>query len=605
MATGLRLRLVYIFLGVAAAASVLQHFVLFWFLASARFATSYLLVAVLVSGAISTLLLLASGVGLTWLAYAVFKQLSGGMAQVRGGAYSRLVVSRSNPFGECVREFNRLVEELRNRDEKLRLWAQQREAELARTSRLLGLSRDHPGALEAKVEGLVAADSRNSTVAVDKLAAELVGLPAESIIGAPLEEVIARLRTRTTDQRSLDEGCALLRAGAVDEVRLELDGTTPAARVRIARVLETPNRPLAPGRNAAAPEGNQLERMKSEFMSIVSHELRTPLTSIKGALSLIRGGASGHVTSEARELLDIAVYNTERMVTLVNNVLDIVQLEHGGIKFQLGPTFLQDVVEEALRCVNSQAAARNVQLHVALPEPSPLLSIDAQRIVQVLVNLLLNAIKFSPEGSRVLISGTAHDEFLEVSVQDFGVGMNAEFMSRLFHKFEQEEEALTRATQGCGLGLVICKLIVEAHGGRIWAESTENVGSTFYFTLPVAGKPSSVPTILIVDEDDDVATALGSFCAEQGLRLVPCHNPKDAVRLARHYRPKLVALDRVGDGHELCHQLAHDSVTQNIPIVCFAPEDELENAGTAGFHYAAKPVDLLAFRALLTQYALV
>jgi CheY-like chemotaxis protein len=192
---------------------------------------------------------------------------------------------------------------------------------------------------------------------------------------------------------------------------------------------------------------------------------------------------------------------------------------------------------------------------------------------------------------------------LVVSVQDFGVGMSTEFMGRLFQKFEHAQDALTRDTQGCGLGLAICKLVVEAHGGRIWAESDEGRGSTFYFSLPL--EAAAKRTILVVDHDDDLHKSIADYCERRGFRLLPCHNARDVVRLVRSYHPQVVALDTLepaGTSAEICGRLAADPVTQAIPVICFVGPHETKNHGHgANLHLLAKPLDLDAFGGLLER----
>jgi signal transduction histidine kinase len=206
---------------------------------------------------------------------------------------------------------------------------------------------------------------------------------------------------------------------------------------------------------------------------------------VKGALGLIRGGAAGQITSDMRELLEIASSNIDRLVNVINNILDVLSLERGQAGFRFAPTSLGDCVTRAAAVVSGEGKQAGVSVVNNLPEDLPGVRGDAKRLEQVMVNLLSNAIKFSRQGQTVFVAAAAENGQLKVSVKDAGRGISRDAIGRLFQKFEHSEGALTRGSQGAGLGLAICRHIVEAHGGRIWVESAEGSGSTFWFTLPV------------------------------------------------------------------------------------------------------------------------
>ena len=587
-------------IGGIVAVNVVANLSLIWLARSATsFSASRL---VLLSAAVSTLLIIMGGVSI-WLACRVLDRLSTGMADLQQGKYPLLVAHKGNPLAEYIRQFNQFSAELRARDEKTKSWAQNREGELAKASRLLRLNNSRVEALRAKPEGLVLLDDNNHVCGVDQTAAELIGSPADSLSNAPLEEVIINLRERGSNPASLDEQCARLRDGQVNEVRLELQYPREALlRLTRMRVVGA-NGASADRHISAKPEPNpEVERMKSEFLSTMSHELRTPLTSIKGSLSLIQSGSSGHIPAEARDLLDIALSNTERLNATIANVLDVAQLEYGGVQFEVSPVALANIVDEAIQAIRPEAVTRNARIEVSLPEPPPVMTADGKRIAQVLRQLLSNAIKFSANNSRVALSAKVDGGALVLSVQDFGVGISPDFMGRLFQKFEHEQEALTRDTQGCGLGLAICKLVVEAHGGRIWAESVEHSGSTFSVSLPLV---PSHRTILVVDDDDDLQRSMADFCERRGYRVLPCHNPKEVVNLARSFGPHVVALDVLapsGTSAEVCSRLAADPATQAIPVVCFVGDREAPNyARGPNYHTLSKPLDVSEFGSLLDR----
>jgi signal transduction histidine kinase len=588
-----------VWIGGMLAVNVCANLLLYFLAPSTSFSAGRLL---LLSAIASTLLILAGGVTL-WLARRVLDRLSTGMADLKSGEYPLLVTTQGNPLAEYIRQFNQLSAELRARDEKTKIWAQNREGELAKASRLLRLNNNRAEALRAMPEGLVLLDDQNRVCGVDQTAAELIGTPPESLSNTPLDQVVTNLRGRASNLVSLDEHCAMLRDGRVNELRLELQSPREAL-LRFAKMcVVCANGASADRRVSAKPQPtSDVDRMKSEFLSTVSHELRTPLTSIKGSLSLVHSGSTGHIPADARDLLDIALSNTDRLIATINNVLDVAQLEYGGVQFEISPVSLANIVDEALQAARPEAVTRSARIDVSLPEPPPVLTVDARRMVQVLRHLLSNAIKFSSKNSRVVLSAKAEGGALVLSVQDFGVGISPEFMGRLFQKFEHEQEALTRDTQGCGLGLAICKLVVEAHGGRIWAESVEGRGSTFFVSLPIA---PSHRTILLVDDDDDLQRGMADFCERRGYRVLPCHNPKEVVQLARSYRPHVVALDVLappGSSAEVCSRLAADPATKTIPVVCFVGNRESPTyARGPNFHILTKPLDVSEFGSLLDR----
>jgi signal transduction histidine kinase len=308
---------------------------------------------------------------------------------------------------------------------------------------------------------------------------------------APLETLIKQVEHRLVNRPAAEQALRDLRAGkqAVGEMVLELDAAGGTAiRLYAAPVRGADSAML--GRIATLMDlgrEREVERLKSEFMSTISHELRTPITSVKGALGLIRSGAAGQIGTDMRELLEIASTNIDRLINVINTILDVLTLERGQAGFRFAPTSLGDCVVRAAAVVSGQSRQAGVNVVNNLPGDLPGVRGDARRIEQVMVNLLSNAIKFSRQGQTVFVAAAAENGQLKVSVRDSGKGISREAIGRLFQKFEHSEEALTRGYQGAGLGLAICRHIVEGHGGRIWVDSVEGSGSTFWFTLPVDG----------------------------------------------------------------------------------------------------------------------
>ncbi|MDX2098432.1 MAG: ATP-binding protein [Leptolyngbyaceae cyanobacterium bins.59] len=246
-------------------------------------------------------------------------------------------------------------------------------------------------------------------------------------------------------------------------------------------------------------ERRSIERMKDEFISVVSHELRTPLTSIRGALGLIATGKLGELSDRGQNLLDIAVTNADRLVRLVNDILDLERIESGRITMEKRLHDAADLIQQTRALMQTLADKAGVDL-IVTPLSVPLW-VDGDRIIQALTNLLSNAIKFSKSGDTIWLTAqllssdspvlnpsspiSPPPQQLLLSVRDQGRGIPADKIEIIFGRFQQVDASDSREKGGTGLGLAICRSIVQQHDGRLWVESTLGEGSTFYFTLPV------------------------------------------------------------------------------------------------------------------------
>jgi signal transduction histidine kinase len=229
----------------------------------------------------------------------------------------------------------------------------------------------------------------------------------------------------------------------------------------------------------------QMERLKDELVSIVAHELRTPLTSIRGSLGLLASGKLDAQSSQGQRLVQIAAQNSDRLVRLVNDMLDLERLESGTLALEQASVPAERLVDTAIDAVRSSAAEADVRVtcHVV---PGLALWADADRVVQVLVNLVSNAVKFSPAGAEVRVTGERRGGEALFQVRDRGRGIPSDQLESIFERFQQVDSSDARKKGGTGLGLAISRSIVHQHGGRIWAASAEGEGSTFFFTLPLA-----------------------------------------------------------------------------------------------------------------------
>lgn len=255
----------------------------------------------------------------------------------------------------------------------------------------------------------------------------------------------------------------------------------------------------------------RLERLKSEFISIVSHELRTPLTSIKNSLDILMSGRCGEITPATEKFLNMAMRNVQRLSGIINDLLDLSKIEAGKMDFHFAPTDINTVISYVKSALSEVAKSKGLKLITNEADNLPEILADSQRLEQVLTNLVSNAIKFTPDGKSITISSRvvkAADikinenfkdiiknltgDYVEVSVEDEGIGIESKNLLHAFDKFAQIENSLSRKAGGTGLGLPIAKQLLDAHKGAIWCDSELNKGSKFYFVIPVNKVPSLV-----------------------------------------------------------------------------------------------------------------
>ncbi len=321
-------------------------------------------------------------------------------------------------------------------------------------------------------------------------------------------------------------------------------------------------------------ERRRMEQLKDEFVSTVSHELRTPLTSIAGSLGLLAGGVAGPLPEKAARLIQIAQANSQRLVRLINDILDIEKIESGKLRLDLAALDLRDIARRSVDGVQGYAGELGVDLAVSDGPPVSVRG-DADRLIQVVTNLLSNALKFSPRGGEVKVSVDPETRLARLSVVDEGPGIPDSFRARIFSKFAQADGSDTRAKGGTGLGLAIAREIAERHGGRLWFESAEGQGATFHLDLPLADETrGSVdmdgPRLLIVEDDADAAEILREMLERDGFAADIAPTGREALSAARTgvYAALLVDLQLPdADGIGLIRALRARPETRDIPVV--------------------------------------
>ena len=337
-------------------------------------------------------------------------------------------------------------------------------------------------------EGIFGLDLQGRTTFVNPAAARTTGWEVQELIGQP-QHTIAH-HSKPDGSPYPREECpihAVFNDGEVHRMTGEVfwrkDGTNFPVEYMSTPIVEQGELVGAVVTFRDITERLAVDRMKDEFISVVSHELRTPLTSMRGSLGLLASGMLGELPEKGRHMLDMAVSNTDRLVRLINDILDIERMESGKVTLEKKDCDAADLMAQATDVMRKMAEEAGVTLSTTAQTAQ--LRADADRILQTLTNLLSNAIKFSPRGGTVWLTAERRGDEMRFQVRDQGRGIPADKLESIFSRFQQVDASDSRQKGGTGLGLWICRSILQQHGGKIWAESAEGQGSTFSFTLPV------------------------------------------------------------------------------------------------------------------------
>src|SRR5271155_2928510 len=333
---------------------------------------------------------------------------------------------------------------------------------------------------------------------------------------------------------------------------------------------------------------SELDTLKDEFISTVSHELRTPLTSIRGALGLLSSGIIGDVDAKAQNLLRIAVTNTDRLIRLINDILDLERMESGRAPLQIRRCSLRELAQQAIDTMTAMADSNTVHLDLApataaqaaYPE-ALFFDGDADRILQVLTNLLSNAIKFSPPASTIRVHTEATSDSILLKIVDEGRGIPTDKLDSIFDRFQQVEPSDARQKGGTGLGLAICRSIVQQHSGSIWAQRNLSVGTTLYVMLPRTTRstdmsapapvqPQGEGAIMVCDDDASIRAIVSEHLSRQGYTVVEATSGEQCLVLAAECHVEAILLDLYMpglSGWETLQRLRNNPITANIPVV--------------------------------------
>ena len=460
-----------------------------------------------------------------------------------------------------------------------------------------------------------------------RLGVEQIGRRTASFLGVPISaggQIIGVISVQSDEQ----EG----RFNEADQRLLSTIATAVGVAFHNAKLFEE-----ASHARAAA---EQADAAKSSFLSTVSHELRTPLTSVLGFAKIIRRRLEERLfpmipeddrkvqqaKQQVIENLQIVVSEGERLTKLIDDVLDLAKIEAGKFTWNMTSVSVRDVIDRAVAATASLFDAKSLQLVRDIAPDLPEITGDQDRLIQVVINLISNAVKFTDTGS-ITCSVRQEGTELLVSVKDSGIGIAPEDQPKVFEKFKQVGDTLTDKPKGTGLGLPICKEIVEYHGGRIWVESEPNRGSTFSFTLPIIEQSAQLElgpkrrsidieslvkqlrervsahdahdkSVLVVDDDSNIRSLLQQELAEAGYKVRLAEDGRKALALIREETPGLVILDVMMpemNGFDVAAVLKNDPATMDIPIIILSILEDKERGFRLGVdRYLTKPIDTVS-----------
>lgn len=408
-----------------------------------------------------------------------------------------------------------------------------------------------------------------------------------------------------------------------------------AAAYRQINEQEHDNRRLFEEAQRARAAAEEADAAKSAFLSTVSHELRTPLTSVLGFAKIIKKRLDDRIfplvptddrkivqtVQQIQDNLQVVVGEGERLTKLIDDVLDLAKIEAGKLEWNMGPVTVQEIIDHATAATSSLLEPKGLRLAKDVDATLPVITGDRDRLIQVVINLISNAVKFTDAGT-ITCRAVRQADMLVVSVIDTGLGIAPADQPKVFERFKQVGDTLTDKPKGTGLGLPICREIVEHHGGRVWVESQPGKGSTFSFSLPIAdgAQPSlpldlatvvrqlrdqvvvttprtseRQPRILVVDDEANIRELLTQEFTEAGYAVATAANGRDAVAEVRRQRPDLVVLDVMMpemNGFDVAAVLRNDPQTLDIPIIILSIVQDRERGFRLGVdRYLTKPID--------------
>jgi PAS domain S-box-containing protein len=489
--------------------------------------------------------------------------------------------------------------------------------------------------LEVVPDAMLIVDSDGRIVTVNAHAERLFGFSREELSGEPVETLVpVRYRESHATQRDLYVRHPRVRPMGTELVGRRKDGSELPVEISlspledggrtivIAAVRDLTERKRAEDdrakrihAEAARAEAEAANRAKDDFLAVLSHELRTPLQAMLGWAHMLKSGRLAPVA--AQHALDVILQNIRHQTQLVSDLLDVSGIIAGKLEIELSPLDLGPVIETALETVRPVAQAKGVRLVATTdPEAGPVLG-DAERLKQIVWNLVSNAVKFTPDSGRVDIRLERRGATARLVVRDTGRGIAPDVLPHIFERFRQADSSVTRLHGGLGLGLAISRYLVELHGGTISVESPgEGQGATFTVDVPIAAAATARPSVpvrgdspaseqmltgvrvLVVDDEPGTLEVLVTVLRQHGAIVSSAASTRDALDLMDRHDVDVLVSDIAmpgEDGYRLIEKVRAHARVASIPAVAvtaYARAEDRDAALRAGYHaYVAKPVE--------------
>jgi PAS domain S-box-containing protein len=404
--------------------------------------------------------------------------------------------------------------------------------------------------------------------------------------------------------------------GNADELRVMCVIRDITERKHAAEEIQTLNHMLEE-RNREVERANQL---KSEFLASMSHELRTPLNAVIGFSDLLLEETVGELNEKQKRYVSHIAQGGRHLLALIGDILDLSKIEAGRLELRMETFLAADAISEVLTALRPSAATKKLALRSDVSEGLEIVA-DRVRFKQILLNLMSNAIKFTPEGGEVGLDARAGGSFYRIAVTDAGIGIAPEDVQTIFESFRQVASSTKGIREGTGLGLAITRRLVEAHRGRISVESRVGRGSRFVVELPLrptvkhdemvraspeTARPRQAPLVLIVEDQEPAKELLGSYLESEGYEVAWADSGAAAIVQAGRLSPKAITLDLSlpdGNGLKILHELKEDPATANIPVIIVSVLDDREIGVALGAEeYLKKPVEKEKLLAALRKH---
>ncbi len=594
------------------------------------------------------------------------QQLRHGAQALTRGEFGHVIDFHSHDeLGELADTFNIMSAELARLYDELRRYNRELEERVALRTAELSAERNRLSTiLRNLADGLVVTDLQQQVILVNPALCEMLMRDPQALEGQSLKDVLPHPDLLMAVQQALETPSGIVSA----TITWPLPGQTrQPSRIykATACALNVPENHAVIGVVTILRDIThevEVDRMKTDFISMVSHELRTPLTSVLGFAKLIQKTLLKQVeprldlndatleraVERIKENLHIIIAEGERLTRLINDVLDIAKMEAGKVEWHMGNVSVAEIVQSAALATSALALDKHLPVVLDIASEVPTIEGDHDRLVQVITNLFSNAIKFTDTGqitarvralrvmddhrlfpplqARIPLDNLQPGPWVLIEVEDTGPGIAEENLEKVFEKFKQVGEVMTNRPRGTGLGLTISKEIVEHHGGLIWAESTLGVGSTFRILLPALlpeAQPEVVtpleiqpraerraegemaPLILVVDDEQPIRTLLRQVLSEAGYRIAEAVDGVDGLTKARTLQPDLIILDLMMpqlSGFDVLSALRSNPETSAMPVIILSVLDDRRKGLRLGADaYLTKPLNVDAILATIER----